>query len=159
MATVVVVLPVTARVSSMPILRSVSGSSVRSGRISLITPTIVVLPTPKPPAMRILAVDGTYPPFTLIVPLKRFESIEHHPQQALASRWLFLGGVNPDQSLADEVTEQNAYHPEGQVDFRGQVDDRGGMTAQAQDLPVFGSRPEVLGRPFAGRRDDIDQVE
>ena len=42
MATVVVVLALTARVSSMPTLRSLSGSSVRSGLISLIAPTKVV---------------------------------------------------------------------------------------------------------------------
>ena len=59
MATVVVVLALTPRVSSTPTLRSLSGSSVRSGLISLIAPTRVVFPTPKPPAMRILAVDGS----------------------------------------------------------------------------------------------------
>src|SRR5215475_8902416 len=35
-------------------LRSLSVSSVRSGRISLTEPTSVVLPAPKPPAIRIL---------------------------------------------------------------------------------------------------------
>jgi hypothetical protein len=62
MATVVVVLALRPRVSSMPTLRSLSGSSVRSGLISLIAPTMVVFPTPKPPEMRILAVDGTLAP-------------------------------------------------------------------------------------------------
>ena len=46
----------------MPTLRSLIGSSVRSGLISLIAPTRVVFPTPNPPAMRILAVDGTLGP-------------------------------------------------------------------------------------------------
>jgi hypothetical protein len=62
MATVVVVLALTPRVLSTPRLLSVSGSSVRNGLISLIAPTKVVFPTPKPPAMRILAVDGTPDP-------------------------------------------------------------------------------------------------
>ena len=58
-ATVVVVLALRPRVSSMATLRSLIGSSVRNGLISLIAPTRVVFPTPKPPEMRILAVDGT----------------------------------------------------------------------------------------------------
>src|SRR6202161_4133321 len=58
MATVVVVLPATPLMSSTPTLRSLSVSSVRSGRISLTALTRVVLPTPNPPAMRILAVVG-----------------------------------------------------------------------------------------------------
>ncbi len=53
-ATVVVVFDSTPEVSSTPMPRSLSSSSVCSGRISLIVPTRVVLPTPKPPAMRIL---------------------------------------------------------------------------------------------------------
>src|SRR5690606_32696202 len=40
----------------------VSGSSVRSGTISLTEPTMVVLPTPKPPAIRILTVSGASEP-------------------------------------------------------------------------------------------------
>ena len=59
MATVVVVFALTPRpCRRCRTLRSLSGSSVRSGLISLTAPTRVVLPTPKPPAMRILAVDG-----------------------------------------------------------------------------------------------------
>ena len=61
-ATVVVVFRSTPLMSSMPTLRSLSGSSVRSGRISLMEPTSVVLPAPKPPAMRILAVVGVTSP-------------------------------------------------------------------------------------------------
>ena len=66
----------------MATLRSLIGSSVRSGLISLIAPTRVVFPTPKPPEMRILAVDGTLPPAPAedSVPSKGFKSIEHHPQ-------------------------------------------------------------------------------
>src|SRR3954449_13306981 len=59
MATVVVFLPSTPLVSSMGRPASVSSSSVRSGLISLTAPTRVVLPTPKPPATRILSVTGS----------------------------------------------------------------------------------------------------
>src|SRR5205814_8035971 len=125
MATVVVVLAPTPRVSSMPTLRSLSGSSVRSGLISLIAPTRVVFPTPKPPEMRILAVAGTVPPAVSPagVPSKRFKSIEHHPQEPLIGYLLSLRGENPEHSLAGEVAEQDPDHPEGEVDFRGQVHD------------------------------------
>jgi S-adenosylmethionine synthetase len=58
MATVVVVFRPTPVMSSTPMLRSLSISSVYSGRISLIAPTRVVLPAPNPPAIRILAVAG-----------------------------------------------------------------------------------------------------
>jgi hypothetical protein len=77
-----VVLAFTPRVSSTPMLRSLIGSSVRSGLISLMTPTRVVFPTPKPPEMRILAVEGTFPPVRAAdgVPSEGFKSIEHHPQ-------------------------------------------------------------------------------
>ena len=51
MATVVVVLPRMWRVSSMPVDALVMAASVRSGSISEIAPTKVVLPTPNPPAM------------------------------------------------------------------------------------------------------------
>src|SRR4051794_40973769 len=57
-ATVVVVLPLTAEVSSMPIERSVISASVTSGSISDTAPTKVVLPTPKPPLITILTATG-----------------------------------------------------------------------------------------------------
>lgn len=55
MATVVVVLFGTAERSSTPALADVITASVVSGMISETEPTNVVLPTPKPPAMTILA--------------------------------------------------------------------------------------------------------
>src|SRR5438477_3123854 len=59
---VVVLLPTPVR-SSVPTLARVSASSVCSGRTSLIAPTSVVLPAPKPPATRTLnAARGTSEP-------------------------------------------------------------------------------------------------
>src|SRR5258705_5366133 len=58
MATVVVVLPSTPARSSVPMLASVSISSVCSGRISLHEATNVGFPTPNPPATRILRAVG-----------------------------------------------------------------------------------------------------
>src|SRR5256885_9879374 len=57
-ATVVVVLPSTPVTLSMSTLAVVSVSSVVSGSISLTAPTNVVLPTPKPPAIRIFSCLG-----------------------------------------------------------------------------------------------------
>lgn len=54
MATVVSVLCSTPRSESTPTLLRVMVSSVVSGRISLTEPTIVVLPTPKPPTITTL---------------------------------------------------------------------------------------------------------
>ena len=54
-ATVVVVLPGTALTSSRPTEAVVSASSVTSGGISDSACTIVVLPTPNPPAITILS--------------------------------------------------------------------------------------------------------
>src|SRR5690606_35495734 len=53
-ATVVVVLAVSAESSSIPSLTSVMTASERSGSISEMAPTKVVLPTPNPPATTIL---------------------------------------------------------------------------------------------------------
>src|SRR3954466_14606135 len=55
MATVVVSLPGTLDASSMPCPAEVITASVVSGSISETAPTIVVLPTPKPPAITIFA--------------------------------------------------------------------------------------------------------
>ena len=59
-ATVVVVLPGTCRVSSTPTPADVMMASVVSGVISETDPTKVVLPTPNPPAITIFA-DVTRP--------------------------------------------------------------------------------------------------
>src|SRR5256885_4732868 len=57
-ATVVVVLFGTCPVRSMSALTDVMAASVRSGGISEIAPTVVVLPTPNPPAMTIFTGVG-----------------------------------------------------------------------------------------------------
>src|SRR5271155_3789460 len=75
-ATVVVVLPATPVRSSTPTLTWVRDSSVRSGRISLIALTSVVLPTPNPPATTIL--KGVSSPSA--VPSEGAEPIEHLPE-------------------------------------------------------------------------------
>jgi hypothetical protein len=70
-----------------------------------------------------------------------------------------LRGDDPQHPVAHQVAEQDAHHPEGKVNLRGQVDDWRGATADAEDPPVLRPRPEVLGRPLAGGDDDIDEPE
>src|SRR6188768_1553625 len=58
MATVVVVFWLSVPALSMPAARLVIGASVLSGEISDRAPTVVVLPTPKPPEIKILTGIG-----------------------------------------------------------------------------------------------------
>lgn len=58
MATVVVIFSGVWERSSMPAATEVMDASVVSGSISEMAPTVVVLPTPKPPAMTILTGIG-----------------------------------------------------------------------------------------------------
>jgi hypothetical protein len=51
--------------------------------------------------------------------------------------------------LTREITEQNAYHPEGKVNSRRQVDDWRGAAADAENPPVLWPGPEILRRWFA----------
>ena len=89
MATVVVVLSSTPCRSSMPMPTLVRASSVRSGPTSLIALTSVVLPTPKPPAMRILkAASGPPGPGS-----ESPEPIQHLPQHLSAG--LLAGRAGP----------------------------------------------------------------
>src|SRR3954451_11111134 len=60
MATVVVVLWLSARGSSTPMATEVISASVVRGAISEIDRTVVVLPTPKPPATMILTGTGGF---------------------------------------------------------------------------------------------------
>src|SRR5271169_6377378 len=126
MATVVVALFSTPCRSSWLTLTLVSASSVRSGRTSLIALTSVVLPTPKPPAMRILnAASGPPGPGS-----ESPEPMQHLPQQLsaglLAGR---AGRLHLDPALLDEVGEQHPDHADRQSGVGGHVSHGGGMAA------------------------------
>src|SRR5688572_18548684 len=107
-ATVVVVLPGTCRVSSTPTPADVMIASVVSGVISETEPTRVVLPTPKPPAMTIFA-DVTRPEAgrdTLEPP----KSTEHPLQQFRAHRLVFVRRgrlMNRDQAVCRHVGDED----------------------------------------------------
>src|SRR5215467_12706885 len=91
-----------------------SGSSVRRARISVTAPTRVVLPAPKPPAMRILMVTGASPgpPRASEPP----EAIGHLSQDPRVGQLGWRGGVmHVDQRPDPEVGQQDLDHAQGQV--------------------------------------------
>src|SRR5690349_316898 len=112
MATVVVSFAATPATSSTPVPRSLRSSSVCSGRISLTEPTMVVLPAPNPPAIRILVVTGgrAPKPGPAAARSERAESIEHLPQHpgrgppALGRARLVH---HRDEPLVPQVAEQH----------------------------------------------------
>src|SRR5207344_1114624 len=157
-ATVVVVLLPTPVRSSRPTLARVRVSSVCSGRTSLIAPTSVVLPAPKPPAMRTLnAARGTS-----AGPSEGTEPMQYLLQQGgtglLAYGPLWDYG---DPALHDEVGKQNADDGERQRGGGGHVGHRRLPSAQPDDPAVLGGQArriiELLSPP--GGDDDRDQVQ
>src|ERR1022692_2730285 len=116
-ATVVVVLLSTSVRSSKPALALVKASSVRSGRTSLIALTSVVLPAPKPPAIRILtAVSGP------TAASEGAEPMQHLLQQIgaglVTGRSLRQYG---DLALGNEVGKQDPDHAERQREVGREV--------------------------------------
>src|SRR6187455_840952 len=103
-ATVVVVLPGTCRLSSTPTPAEVMTASVVSGVISETDPTNVVLPTPKPPAMTIFAdVTRADEGRAILEPPK---STEHPLQQFRAHRIVVIqrsGFMYRDQTVVRHV--------------------------------------------------------
>src|SRR5918911_2976845 len=100
-ATVVVTLPGTCRVSSTPSPADVMIASVVRGSISETEPTSVVLPTPKPPAMTIFAEVislGCAPARSELA-----KSTQHPFQQIHPLREAFLGSgtVQHQQPVGD----------------------------------------------------------
>src|SRR4051794_18769564 len=158
MATVVVVLCSTPVVSSMPMLRSVSSSSVCSGRISLTAPTSVVLPTPNPPATRSFTARGMSA--APCAASECFESMEYFPKQMFAERPVLLYGTpDHDQPVVEQITEQYTDHHQGEVQLRRYLRDRQRPDAQLEDGEML--RPHAGGRERCrpGGRDDRDHLE
>src|SRR5690349_17836096 len=114
-ATVVVVLPETADVSSMPIDLSVISASVTSGSISEMAPTKVVLPTPKPPLMTILTAMGCAADGSLERPDTVPDPFDQTGGELLG---LFFHG---EESLSDQVGHDHADHAERSAQRHGKV--------------------------------------
>src|SRR5690349_1004289 len=136
-ATVVVSLASTPARSSTCAPGALSGSSVRSGRISVTEPTSVVLPAPKPPATRSLMVTGTSDgPLARLEPA---EAIGHLPENlwiGQLSGW--SGVVHGDEPARPEVGEEDLDHVERQVEVGREVGHARGQAAQGQQGQVLG---------------------
>src|SRR5580693_5024396 len=158
-ATVVVVLSPTPLRSSTPTLFWVSASSVRSGRISLIVLTSVVLPTPNPPATRILKGVNW---LSSGGPSEGTEPIEYLLEQvgARLGAWS-ASGQHGDHLLLDQVGQQHPDDAEGQRHVGRHVGHGPRLLAQAQELAVLRAELGRLGarQRRAGRGDDRDHVE
>src|SRR5262245_14995492 len=157
-ATVVVVFVPTPVRSSVPTLARVRASSVCSGRTSLIAPTSVVLPTPNPPAIRILkGAKG----------MSAGSSEGAEPMQDLLQQggtglracgpWRTYG----DPALRGEVSEKDADRPEREPRGGCHVGGRRRRPAQSEQPTVLGGQfHPVVGLPGPpGRDDDRDHVQ
>src|SRR5438552_18775765 len=117
-ATVVVTLPGTCRVSSTPTPADVMMASVVSGVISETEPTSVVLPTPKPPAITIFA-DVTRPVVGRCAMLEPAKSTQHPLQQFCAHRVATVvkrgGLVDGNQALRGHVGDEHPGHSEREL--------------------------------------------
>src|SRR4051812_16184815 len=156
-ATVVVVLRSTPETSSTPTLRSVRCSSVRSGRISLTAPTMLVLPTPNPPATRIFTASGMAAPR---LGSERLESIQHFLQKPFIGKTIVrLGPSDGDQPVLEQVTEQHPDNAEGKLHFGRNLGHRERPDAHFEDREVLGTRSGGRERRRRGRHDDRDQLQ
>src|SRR4051794_37885411 len=127
MATVVVILPGTCRLSSTPTPAEVMIASVVSGVISETEPTSVVLPTPNPPAMTIFA-EVTRPAAGRCDMSEPAKSTQHPFQQFRAHRiGLVLqrcGLVHRDQAIRGHVGNDHPSHTERELHARGDLRQR-----------------------------------
>src|ERR1700728_3877011 len=122
-ATVVVRLSSTPTIMSMLVPGRLSSSSVRRGFISVSAPTRVVLPTPNPPAIRILMATGAglwWRPAGRVAS-KSSEAIGYLSEKPDMGEPLRAWQVNSDESPVAKVPEQDADHAEGQVKGGGEV--------------------------------------
>src|SRR5262245_20976592 len=160
-ATVVVALVSTPSMSSTPTLSSVRYSSVSSGWISLTAPTSVVLPTPKPPAMRILSATGmSSSSGAPVAPSKGAKAIEDRLENTLGGLVVRRHGRSgPDVAPVEEIAEQDPHRPHREVEVRRQFGDRHRILTEPHDAGVLGLEPDLRPAGQTGRHHERDQVE
>src|SRR5690606_14317232 len=142
-ATVVVVFASTPERSSTPSDAEVSISSVRNGGTSLTEPTMVVLPTPKPPAISsctAVAVRRRSLEFA--------DAIENRLQYVLVGCFAQGCGLTEDHIvLLDQITEQNLHQRQGEIDVTSDLRDGHRPLAQTHDPRILGGKVRgLLGR-------------
>src|SRR5690554_6278142 len=159
-ATVVVVLPPVCVRSSTPADTEVIAASVRSGSISEIDPTKVVLPTPKPPAITNLTGRIRPPARDCVVACillscgsstagsdgaHAVEHLREHVELDLDR----IGVVDGEEVLSDQVTCDDGDHADDETQLGGRLGDRLGLLAERQELLLLGG--QAGGRLLHGR--------
>src|SRR6185503_3922211 len=133
-ATVVVRLPGTLLASSMPAAAEVMSASVVSGLISEMLPTVVVLPTPKPPAITSLTGSGGRRRAGLPPTSADCAETTDHPQERVD-----VGGrvgvrqVDRQVTVGGQVADQHPDHAEVQRQLRGDLRDGQRVAAERDD--------------------------
>src|SRR5690606_37426330 len=157
-ATVVVLLAGMPVVSSTAALAAVITASVVNGVISEIAPTMVVLPTPKPPAMRIFAdlISDGRPVRLLELP----KSTQHPLQQFHPVLVTLMNGrvVQGEQALGDHVGHQHAGYPEGYAHVRRDLRQRQWLAVahRGDHLLVAARKRGLLAPPRRGHQNRLD---
>src|SRR5690242_6485699 len=145
-AMVVVVLPDAWPGSSTPTPSMVISASVVSGAISEMAPTVVVLPTPKPPATMILTGTGGAvrcgPLGTRAVPTTRRSGYgsksTDHSHDGLGVGEVVLQHVNVKKSGGSQVADENPGDAEVHPEPGGDLRDRQRLAAEVHDRPLLG---------------------
>src|SRR2546429_1300106 len=132
-ATVVAILPVRRSESSTPTEAAVITASVVSGAISEIAPTVVVLPTPNPPATTILTGTGGFAPLAECP-----ESMDHSHDGVAVDR---ANRMDVEVAGGPEVVDQDPGHVEVQPQPRGDLRDRHRLGAQRDDRLLLRGEP------------------
>src|SRR5918992_3522319 len=135
-ATVVVVFPGTCPVRSISAATDVIAASVVSGRISDIAPTVVVLPTPNPPAMTIFTgVGGRRVP----APTSRdgFEATNNPFDQVDVVGLLRAGTGDDEIPLLCEIRHQDARDADVQPEEGGDLRHGFGLAAECDDVAAL----------------------
>src|SRR5260221_11866866 len=116
-ATVVVVLCSTPSVRSTYAPGALRSSSVRSGRISVTELTRVVLPAPKPPAIRIFIATGADGEASRS---KSAKAIRHLPQELRVRQPCRHRMMNRDEPAQSHFGEQDPAHAERRIQSGGE---------------------------------------
>src|SRR5689334_18498200 len=139
-ATVVVDLPTRMPGSSTPTDSMVITASVVSGSISDMAPTVVVLPTPKPPATTIFTGSGGAARRTVSGDCTKSTN---HSQDDVGG--MVLGHilvVDLEVARRAQVAHQNFRHTQMQVQPRGDLGHGHRYVAQRDDRPQFRRQPD-----------------
>src|SRR4051812_4902073 len=159
MATVVVSLPGTLDASSMPCPAEVITASVVSGSISETAPTIVVLPTPKPPATTIFAEVislGCAPARSELA-----KSTQHPFQQIHPLREAFLGSgtVQRQQPVGDQVGDEHPGDAQREPAVGRDLGQRlrPWLTQHGDAVLVMPGEPGLLHSGLAGDQDRFNR--